>query len=46
MIENEYRHNARFRAYVDGYCREHGCSVGQALGQDEVKQAFWYYTEV
>ncbi len=46
MIENEYRHNARFRAYVDNYCRRSGLTVGQALCQDEVRRAFWHYTEV
>lgn len=46
MIGNEYRHNARFRKFVDGYCTEHGCTVDEALAQDEVRRAFLHYTEV
>ena len=46
MIGNEYRYNARFRQYVDGYCQVHGCTVKEALARDEVKRAFWHYTEV
>lgn len=46
MIKNEYRHNVQFRAYVDGYCKEHGVTTEEALERNEVKQAFWHYTEV
>lgn len=46
MIENEYRHNKRFRQAVDKYCRENSLTVEQALKQDEIKRMFWHYTEV
>ena len=46
LIENEYRHNIRFRRFVDRYCEENGLTVEQALERDEVKRAFWHYTEV
>lgn len=45
-IRNEYRHNRRFREYVDKYRLQHGCSVEQALAHAAVKQAYLYYTEV
>lgn len=46
LIENEYRHNIRFRRFVDRYCEENGLTLEQALERDEVKRAFWHYTEV
>ncbi len=46
MEENEYRHNSRFRKYVDEYCREHGVTTEEALDRDKVRQAFWRFTEV
>ena len=46
MAENEYRYNSRFRAFVDDWCREHGVTTEEALERDEVKQAFWRFTEV
>ncbi|MEY8324523.1 hypothetical protein AALB47_11510 [Lachnospiraceae bacterium 54-11] len=46
MIENEYRHNKRFREYVERYCRTYGYTVDEALKHEAVRQAFLYYTEV
>lgn len=46
MIENECRHNKRFRQAVDKYCRENSLTVEQALKQDEVKRMFRYYTDL
>lgn len=46
MIENEYRHNKRFRQAVDKYCRENSLTVEQALRHEEIKRMFWHYTEV
>ena len=46
MIENEYRHNARFRRFVDKYCGEKGLTLEQALKRDEVKRIFRHYTDL
>ncbi len=46
MIENEYRHNRRFREYVDNYCADHKITVDQALKQEPVRQAFLKHTDV
>ena len=46
MAENEYRYNSHFRKFVDEYCREHGVTTEEALDRDEVRQAFWRFTEV
>ncbi|WP_286080654.1 hypothetical protein [Parablautia intestinalis] len=46
MIENEYRHNKRFREYVEKYCSTHGCTVDEALKHEVVRQACLYYTDV
>lgn len=45
MMQNEYRYNRRFREYVDNYCKKHGCTVGEALTREQVRQAYLYYTE-
>lgn len=46
MIENEYRHNKRFRQEVDKYCMENSLTVEQALKQDKVKRMFRYYMDL
>lgn len=46
MIENEYRHNAAFRRYVDRYCEKHEITVEEALKHQTVKDVFHYYREV
>lgn len=46
MLENEYRHNKRFREYVDKYCAEREIDVKEALQHALVKQVFLMYTEV
>ena len=46
MIENEYRHNSKFRAYVDKYCIANGVTVEQALKHELVRQVFLMHTEV
>ena len=45
MLENEYRHNKRFREYVDRYCAERGIDVREALQHGAVRRAFLMYTE-
>lgn len=44
-MQNEYRVNSRFRDYVDRYCRTYGCTVGEALTHETVRQVYLYYTE-
>lgn len=46
MIENEYRHNAAFRRYVDKYCEKYGITVAEALKHEIVRQVWLQYTEV
>lgn len=46
MLQNEYIFNQRFREYVDSYCKNHGCTVDEALTHELVRQACLYYTEV
>ena len=46
MIENEYRHNSKFHAYVDKYCTANGVTVEQALKHELVRQVFLMHTEV
>ncbi|MBD5524559.1 MAG: hypothetical protein HDR04_09085 [Lachnospiraceae bacterium] len=46
MIENEYRHNRRFREYVDQYCADHDMTVEQAFKQDSVRKEFLMHTDV
>lgn len=31
LIENEYRHNRKFREAVDKYAKEHDCDINTAL---------------
>lgn len=45
-LHNEYRHNSKFRAYVDKYCKAHDITVEEALQHELVRQAYLYYTEV
>lgn len=45
-IYNEYRHNSRFRRYVDRYCKHRGIKAEEALKHEIVRQAYLYYTEV
>lgn len=46
MIENEYRHNADFRRYVDKYSDKHGITVAEALTHQTVKDVFQHCREV
>lgn len=46
MIKNEYRHNKRFRDYVDKYAAKRGITVEEALEHEIVRRAFLMYTEV
>lgn len=46
MIENEYKHNKRFRDYVDKYTAKHGITVDEALEHAEVRAAFQHYRDV
>lgn len=46
MIENEYRHNKRFRQAVDRYCEKNSLTVEQALEHEEVKRMFRYYSDL
>lgn len=45
-IWNEYRHNKRFREYVDKYCAIRKLQLQEALKHELVRQAYLYYTEV
>lgn len=45
-LHNEYRHNSKFRAYVDKYCKANDIKVEEALQHELVRQAYLYYTEV
>lgn len=44
-IKNEYRHNKRFRDYVDRYCNKHKISIDEALTHSFVKLAYLHYTD-
>lgn len=46
MIQKEYKYNARFREYVDKYCKMHKISVEEALGHEIVRQVFLMYTDL
>lgn len=46
MIKNEYRHNSKFRAYVDKYCIAQGITVEQALKHELIRKVFLSYTDV
>lgn len=46
MIQKEYEYNARFREYVDKYCKKHGISVEEALGHEIVRQVFLMYMDL
>lgn len=46
MIENEYRHNKRFRDYVEQYAAKHGITAEEALKHENVRRKFLMYTEV
>lgn len=43
---NEYKHNKKFRDYVDKYAAQHKISKDKALDHELVRQAYLYYTEV
>lgn len=45
-LRNEYRHNNKFRQYVDKYCKSHQLTVDEALQHEVVRQVYLYYTEV
>lgn len=46
LILNEYRHNSKFRKYVNEYCKKNKCTIKDALKTEKVKQRFWLYTEL
>lgn len=46
MMQNEYKHNSKFREYVDAYCKKHRISVAEALEHEIVRQVFLMYTDV
>lgn len=46
MIENEYRHNKKFRDYVDKYAAIHRITVEEAMKHENVRRKFLMYTEV
>ena len=45
-LMNEYCYNAKFRDYVDKYCKKHSLTVKEALRHEIVKQVYLYYTEM
>lgn len=46
LVSNEYRHNVKFRQYVDKYAKNRGITVVEALEHELVRQVALYYTEV
>ena len=46
VICNEYRHNKKFRDYVDKYSKNQKISVEEALRHKLVRQVYLQYTEV
>lgn len=46
LICNEYRHNTKFKQYVDKYAKHNRITVVEALKHELVRQAALYYTEV
>lgn len=46
MMENEYRHNKRFRDYVNKYAAIHRITAEEALKHKIIRQVFLMYTEV
>lgn len=42
-MNNFYKQNKDFRAYVDGYCRSRCISVEVALNHALIKQVYHYY---
>lgn len=46
LIHNEYRHNVKFRQYVDKYAKNHDITVVEAFSHNLVRQAALYYTDV
>ena len=44
-LRNEYRHNSKFRAYVDKYCKMHDITVEEALEHEIVKSVASKYSE-
>lgn len=45
-VRNEYRHNSKFRQYVDKYSKHHGITVDEALTHELVRQVRLHCTEV
>lgn len=46
ILKNEYRHNNKFRGYVDDYAKSNHITVEEALGHELVRQVYLSYTEV
>ena len=46
VICNEYKHNQKFRDYVNKYSRHHKISIEEALKHKRVRQVYLYCTEV
>lgn len=46
LVNNEYRHNEKFRQYVDKYAKNRGITVVETLNHELVRQVALYYTEV
>lgn len=46
LLKNEYRHNKKFRQYVDKYCAQRKITVDEALKHEIVRQVYLSYTEV
>lgn len=46
FIKNEYKHNERFREYVDRYCKNHHCAVEEVLEHELIYQVCLMYTEI
>lgn len=46
MIENDYRHNATFRAFVQEYCTRNNLQLEEALEHEAVRRVWKMWTEV
>lgn len=46
ILKNEYRHNNKFRRYVDRYAKNNHVTTEEALKHELVRQVYLSYTEV
>lgn len=47
LVYKEYRHNPKYRGYVDRYCHMHGIGLEEAMKHHLVQvEAFNYYRDL